>query len=516
MNNEQLTMKLLRVPAVILVTLVLFSGCRQRSIIITEGDIFERMRQTTHEMIWVFPGWAFQPDQQLVTDAINDKLTEMGYPGLSIRLEGVDWAAFDMGRITAIIMSGQNYDLVYAPLWVPYQGDAFSGGGWQPWDPFINLLPEYSTMIEPWLEMIQQQGPDGHIGIYRLPTMKEFATIPLEMRFNRTVADKLGITEDLYAVTDIRDLTPFLEMYQDAYPVGMPVLAVGTGSVINAFQLRGDPYEPRYNDRTGRLEAGIFAEWYDDYIAFRRDWYARGFVQDFQLTASTEDLMTRFGPESFLVYFNAGKPGGEAELNMTSDRLGFEWGTTFLSPAIMTQDSILGNSWALNAKSRNPEASAFIYQLICTSYELNALLNFGIEGLHYTYDSDGVLHHTEGSRYAPNLMWMIGNRLLSPRLPGEPENLLELYEEYNNSAIKMPDFGFGIPDEAWLGVNTDLYWGVVSALWTQYSRSIEIGIITDDEIRDMRTKLLNGGYQAFYEIYNREFEIFRASGQGDN
>jgi putative aldouronate transport system substrate-binding protein len=409
-------------------------------------------------------------------------------------------------------LSGEYYDLVYAPDWAPYRADALNGGGWQPWEPYIDLIPEYYEMIEPYRELLLEIGPDNESHVYRLPTVKEFSSFPVEMRFNKTVADKLGITQALYDVKNVYELDPYLKMYKDAYPVGMAVLAVASGALQSVFQMEGNPFFASYCDKTGRYETGVFTDWFADYIKLRRDWYAKGYIPDYELTDSPEDLMVKFGPESFLVTFKGGKPGGEDELNLDNkERYGFDWGCTALTPAVMQKGDMLTNSWALNARSRNPEAAAFIYQLICTTPELNTLLNFGIEGEHYNME-DGILVKVENPRYYPGIPYLLGNRLICPKLPGEPDNLAEIYEEFNQKAIRLPTDGFQWPPEsAWEGINSDMFWGVYSAIGTQYSRSIECGTITDREIEDIKTKLRAGNYKAMEDVMNREFEKFKES-----
>jgi putative aldouronate transport system substrate-binding protein len=213
------------------------------------------------------------------------------------------------------------------------------------------------------------------------------------------------------------------------------------------------------------------------------------------------------------MYFGVGKPGGEAEYNQYAmQSYGFEWGMTFLSPAFMDFDSLMGVCWGLNARSGNPEAAAFLFMLLSTNKELTNLINFGIENVHYVIDDTGTLIRNEPSRYYSGLLWMLGNRLLCHRMPGEPENLPQLYEEFDNNAVKYPNFDFPYPnDEAWAGVDTDMFWGVNGALLTQYQRSIQTGTITDAQIADIRTKLIQANYQGMDEVMNREYEKFKAS-----
>jgi len=493
------------------------SACRGRSRqnAASGADIFERMRNTTYEVKFLFPGWEPQLDQDMVIKAFNDKLTELGYPGLSIRLEGMDWASWSE-RATAIVLSGGDYDLAYAPDFANFYSDAMNGSAWLPWDSYIDFIPEFAEWLAPWREYLYVWGADTREKhIYRIPNIKEYASYLCEARWNKTVADKLGIAEALRNVKTVYELEPYLEMYKNAYGSrGMAVLAVDTNDLANCFMLGGAGlFQPVYDVNTDSYLNGAFSPWFDEYIKLRRDWYAKGYIPDYQQIELYDDLIQKFGPESFLVYFNKGKPGGEAEMNQTAMRqYGFEWGMTFLTPPYVDFSALMGVAWGLNARSRNPEATAFIFELLSTNKELTNLINFGIEGTHYTLDGDGILIRNEPSRYYSNLIWMLGNRFLCHRLPGEPENLTQIYEEFNNSAVKFPNFAFPYPgEEAWKGVDVDMFWGVYGAIRTQYGRSIQTGTISDAEIADIRRKLVQANYQGMDAVMNREYEAFKAS-----
>jgi len=118
----------------------------------------------------------------------------------------------------------------------------------------------------------------------------------------------------------------------------------------------------------------------------------------------------------------------------------------------------------------------------------------------------------EPSRYYPNLLWMLGNRFLCHRLPGEPENMAELYREFDNNAVRYPNFAFSWPnEEAWKGVDLDMFRGTYGALWTQYQRSIQTGTISDSDIADIKRKLTQANYPAIDNVINREYNAFKNS-----
>ena len=496
---------------------VLFSSCKGKAGGFGAGrDVYERMRNTTYEVKFNFPGLERQPDHDMVIRAFNDKLTEMGYPGLSIRLDSSDWASW-MDRSSALVLSGGDYDLVYAPIMTPFYADAMAGGAWLPWDSYIDLVPEFAELLAPWREYLYVWGADTkEKHIYRIPNIKEYASYRCEARWNKNVAERLGITEQLRNIKNVYEFEPYLEMYKNVYGNnGMAVLAVDSYKLVDCFMLGAfnSFLDSVYDVNTDSYLNYAFSPWFDEYIALTRSWYAKGYIPAYQQTELIDDLSMKFGPESFLVYFNEGKPGGEAEMNQNAKGR-YEMGTTYLTPAFVDFNSLMGVAWGLNARSKNPEAAAFLFGLLSSNKELTNLINFGIEGVHYNLDSNGVAVRTVPSQYYSNLLWMLGNRFLCHRLPGEPENLSELYQEFNNNAVKFPNFGFQEPgEEAWKGVDRDMYKGVLGALRTQYQRSIEIGTLSDADLADIRRRLTQANYQQIDAVLNREYAAYKGSNE---
>jgi putative aldouronate transport system substrate-binding protein len=218
-----------------------------------------------------------------------------------------------------------------------------------------------------------------------------------------------------------------------------------------------------------------------------------------------------FGPESFLAYVNTGKPGDEEEMNPSNlQNNGFEYGETFLTRPIMGKGNILGVAFGLSVNSKNPEAAAFIYELICTDPALTNLLNFGFEGQHHTKDADGFISMAANSRYWPALQWEIGNRYLNYPLKGEPQNLGDLYDEFNKSALVPQNNGFTRP-ETYTEYNQDIFEAMRATLATQYFTAAICGTLTDRDIQDIKDKLASVEAQRYLDILNRYYKEWQTN-----
>jgi putative aldouronate transport system substrate-binding protein len=466
----------------------------------------DRFKTVTHELIWYLDGWTEQADQAIVEKAANDRLTEMGYPGLTVKLMGLDWGSYTE-KVNAIIFSGENYDLCYAPDWAVNYKDAVYGGAWVPWDDLINLVPEFGRLVGPYLDSVKDIGSDGVARVYRIFPMKEFASVTAALRFNKNVADKLGITNDLYNLKSIDELPKYFDMFLAAYPGRMPFIAKDANNIQHAFTQNGDLLNVYFDLEQDRYAIGIFEPWGQRFIDTMRNWRSAGYIPDYEITANTfSELSTMFGPESFLAYVNTGKPGDEEEMNPSNlQNHGFEYGETFLTRPIMGKGNILGVAFGLSVNSKNPEAAAFIYELICTDPILTNLLNFGFEDQHHTKDADGFISMAANSRYWPALQWEIGNRYLNYPLKGEPPNLGDLYDEFNKSAVVPQNNGFPWPD-TYTEYNQDIFEAMRATLSAQYFVAAICGTLTDRDIQDIKDKLASVEAQRYLDILNRYYK----------
>jgi putative aldouronate transport system substrate-binding protein len=481
---------------------------------IVPPDVTAKFADVTHELSWYVNGWAEQQDLPVIEAAMNDRLTELGYPGLTVKINGLDWGPYP-DKVNSAIFAGEAFDMAYAPDWAINYWDGLAAGAFLPWDPYVEYIPEYYDNIKDWIPRVVERGPDGEYRLYRNFAIKEFASVPSALRFNKTVSDKLGITEGLYNLKSIDELPQYFDKFLEAYPDAMPFVAIDANNLAYTFVPRGVRVElttAYFDDNTETYTAGILEPWGKEYVDLLRSWRAAGYIPAYEDTATTAgELFTKFGPESFLAYVNTGKPGDEDELNAAGfERDGFMYGETFLVEPVLGKDNILGVPFVLSKTSKNPEAAAFIYALICTDPVLTNYLNFGIEGQHYTKDAEGAITPVSGTKYWPSLQWELGNRMIQAPLVTEPKNLGQLYDEFNRDAFVPKNDGFALPDLSG-EFSVDTFNAQRDAVHAQYLRSIIVGSITDAEYEDAKAKLLSGGLQEYIDLHNKYYQEWKAS-----
>ena len=86
-----------------------------------------------------------------------------------------------------------------------------------------------------------------------------------------------------------------------------------------------------------------------------------------------------------------------------------------------------------------PEQAVKFIELINTNKELYNLICFGVEGVHYTLDSEGkVVENKESGYYQSAGDWKFGNQFNALVRSGQPDTVWDETREFNASMIENP------------------------------------------------------------------------------
>ena len=158
-----------------------------------------------------------------------------------------------------------------------------------------------------------------------------------------------------------------------------------------------------------------------------------------------------------IVYSSTWKPGtvqtkengdvrGEVRLNDPT------YFTTFL----------LSTMNAISSTSEHPARAMKFIELMSTNVELHNLLQFGIEGKHYTKNEEGKVTMNVGTSYDNSLMgWAFGNEFNSYLLDYQDDDLWDQYREVNENGIMTDVIGFStqldIESQQWVSNCTAVF-----------------------------------------------------------
>jgi len=113
--------------------------------------------------------------------------------------------------------------------------------------------------------------------------------------------------------------------------------------------------------------------------------------------------------------------------------------------------------YCVAAATDSPEKAVAVMNLIYSNADIQNYIRYGIEGSDYEIKSDGVVGYPDGVSIDNvgwvNQLWLTGNGSLSYAWETDPENIWEIYDDYNNGAVFSPAYGFSYDAS---GVKTEI------------------------------------------------------------
>ncbi len=278
--------------------------------------------------------------------------------------------------------------------------------------------------------------------IYAIPSVREWgADYGFIMR--KDIVDKYNI--DLSQVKTYEDLTNVFKIVKENEPDLTPIVNVGngaTGSRLGGmYDSLGDGFGViNYHGDPNKVINLFEDQDYIDQIKLTRAWYEAGYLMKDAAT-SKETAANLIKANKGFGYFNNLKPGFEAQ---ESRLTGHEMVSVSLSDSYMATTGATAFGMSIARNSENPEKAMDFLNLLYSDKDIMNLLANGIEGKHYSLNSDGFISLPEGvedSRYVFN-NWMIGNNYLTYVWEGDEPDHWENLKKFNDAMIKSPAYGF--------------------------------------------------------------------------
>jgi len=453
-----------------------------------------------YEISLYYPGTP-QKDEKLVEEAINKILVEKINATLDII--PIEWGAWD-DRMNLLIASREKADIIFTAQWNGHSINVGKGAFLELGD----LLQKHGQGILETLDPVFLEGAKINGKNYGVPTNKELAAAG-GIVYDKTIADALGI--DMSTVKTPQDLTPILEEVKKARPDITPVWS--NGGMFNShffanYDFLGDGTIPGailkdLDDTTVRPVEEM--DRYKEYLAIARDWFEKGYINKDAATTqqSSTDIWVARG--TFMT-IEPMKPGKAEEIAAAAGRSG-ELGQIIMTPKTVATSETAGSMLAISSTSEDPERAMMFINLLHTDKEINNLLNFGIEGIHYTRNGEIISPTDRTGDYSPGSAWMFGSQFLNYIWDSEdPEKWIK-FREFNQNAHVSPGLGFVFNNE-----NVKSETGALTNVIEQYQRAIETGSVDPDKVLpEYLSALKAAGLDKVVAEKQRQFDEFLAS-----
>ena len=457
------------------------------------------------------------------TDKVIEALNEYTREKIGVEIDYKVMANPDYKeKMPNLINAGEYYDICFTSNWTT---DYLQFVGKDAFMDITELLPQYAKETWDFIPEAEWNAVKVNGAIYGVPSYKEMGWQG-GIVYNSDMAEAYGI--DMTAVKTLEDYTQVLAtVAEKSKAEGKDV--VGVSGLTNAWpmaapyeSLTGNPKLPaagavaefnNFADMAGQAVFNQYAsEEYMNYCTTVRGWNQAGYLggDPVNYDSDTANRDNDFNNGALFSYFIQYAPGTAESMTASSGHgVGF---LPLMDPLFETR-SAMGGLLAISSASEYPEKALEFINLLNTDEYVGTLIRHGIEGQHYTAVGDNQVDKTMGGTLTENgydytYGWQFGTPFNQKWDISYPDNIEELFQEYNDSAIISPNNGFtfdAVPVETQVAALTNVI--------SEYAPSLETGSVDPAEYIPQFLDALNAnGAEALVTEVSNQLSQFNAAG----
>lgn len=440
-------------------------------------------------------------DQDLVQEEMNKILREK--IGVEIELGFIGLGEYDQ-NVQTMMAGGDDIDIVFTSN---FANDYYSGvakGAFLELDELLaEYAPEsYANIPEKFWDAVRVDGK-----IYGFINYQIIAS-QTGLMYRKDLAEEFDF--DVDSVKTLEDVEPYLAAAKEKDPSYIPMEMSKTGiftylETYYGFDQIGNDYMPgavRFGSDELTVENIFASDEFAEYCELMRDWYKKGYFISDAATFTAVSDQRKTGRISAAI--NPIKPGVEAEITVNYAN---DMGVVALTEPFATTTGCTNTMNAIMRTCKHPEKAMQFLELLNTDVELNNLLNFGIEGVHYNKVSDNQIELIADSGYSPNRAWTFGTAFLSYYLPGQATDTWDLTKQMNEESVAAPTLGFTF-DPA----NVQSEMAQCASVYEEYAPSLLTGSVDPAEVLpEFLEKLEKAGAAAIIAEEQAQIDAWLAS-----
>ncbi len=358
----------------------------------------------------------------------------------------------------------------------------------------------YDSMPESIWEASKYDGKN-----YFIPVYKESAE-GYDVMFRKDLVDKYNW--DLSGIQELKDIEPMLADLVDDPDVEAPFLVQSTTLskkfLMDKYDFIGGNGFFAVDRDTNKVVNFVDTEDYKELCKLICDWAEKGYVLEGDATKSnpSNPLTTKYWGVS---WWTDVPNNVEASTRYNQDVV-----VVPITEKWIASNTALGSCYAISVACTQQQAQACVdfLELLYTDKVLADLYTFGIEGSDYERTADGLV--TNKGDLFNHIAWQSVNVRTVSLEVGEPENKVELYEQFNASAKESIAAGFRLnkaPIEAQLAACANVADTFGFALENGGYAVADV----DAAIEAYKKALDEAGFQTVLEEVSNQYEAWKAS-----
>ena len=369
-----------------------------------------------------------QKDIGLVNAEVNKYLK--GKINATVEMVQFDWGDYET-KMNVKINSGEKFDLTFTNG-ATYKLNAKKGAFLEINDLMDKYGKDITKLIDP--NFISGNKIDGKL--YAVPNNKEIGQQNV-FRFNKKYVDKYKI--DVTKYNTYQSLEPILKQVHEGEPSLVSPIRIGNVELNFDFLEDKLPIVMDLDTNTGKFE-----NWYEtkkgqDYMTTARKYYEAGYIRK-DAVAALKNPGDEDKTGNWFIDTAGTQPYAD---QLWSTSLGYPVAINPIKPAVTNNTSVSGSMIAISATAENPERDMMFLNLLNSDVYLRNLINYGIEGKHYTKSGERFETQTQAGKDNYNVpAYSLGNVLITYLPTGTPEDKWEKFAEFNKNSKNSPMLGF--------------------------------------------------------------------------
>ncbi len=455
-------------------------------------------------------------DEQLVEDSLNEILLEK--LNATVDFQFSTWT--DFTQKYNLELTSSNADLIYIANWLSYSTLA-SSGAFEELDDLLDTVAPVlrETVGETFLDGCRVNGK-----IYAVPSAwAEYVSAGLKYR------EDLREKYDLPVPDSIEDLEAYLLGIQENEPnqgLLTPTTEESQGLSVAfdaawIFNIKypwagthGGSYGLAFNNDTpSEVYDYWWSEDFEEDMRTMKRWADYGFWSKSALSDTNNSESYKSG--LCVAEVQGQNPNKQIAAIQDFEKDHPDWKTEYIAygevtgviyPADVTQ-----NGTAIVRGCKNPERAMAVLELLMTDEEVNRLVQYGVEGVHYEIDGQGIYHNiSDKFPYEGFNTWALRNG--EYKVPQSTDIALnEMFDKYEKLSAqkKYPNrsvsTGFVEDYEAY-----SVERQAVSNVLRQYLAPLQAGLVDDVDaaIEEFRQKVTDAGVEVCREGYKEQWLAF--------
>ena len=395
---------------------------------------------------------------------------------------------------------------------------------WSTYKDYYADLTPYQDLMPNALEALGNFISNGYNGdqLLGLPAIKDWVSYSCYM-MRKDIVEETGMNpEEIKTFADFEALLRKIkENHPDMYPLTNGTAGRSTlfTSTVNARE-DGTQYMTDMCIGTGlgiglmdpatssEVSCMFFSDFYKDTIEMAYRWTEEGLMYDSSILNGFEQVVAGTAAG----YATSYKPGIESQETVSC-------GTEMVAVCMPDpKDGVLVTNtnfnWGVNKNCKDPERACQLLDLLYYDVDLNNLLSWGIEGVHYVKTDDpNIIEYPEGidastvSYYSWG-KWELPNNYLQYVMAPSPSNLWEEMDEFNMAAAPSKALGFVFDTTPVEGEIT-----AVQNVITQYDPGLGSGTLEPSKLEEFQQALLDNGVQKIIDEAQRQLDEFISNKQ---